>query len=51
MTCTLRVARDQRLDGYDFGPDHPMAPVRLKLTMELAGRPDLLARGGPISRR
>ena len=22
--------------AYDFGPGHPMAPLRLKLTMELA---------------
>ncbi|MFZ0192043.1 MAG: acetoin utilization protein AcuC [Streptosporangiaceae bacterium] len=36
MTCTLHVAWDDRLVGYDFGPGHPMAPVRLKLTMELA---------------
>ncbi len=36
MTCTLHVAWDDRLTGYDFGPGHPMAPVRLKLTMELA---------------
>src|SRR5438876_9508924 len=36
MTCTLHVAWDERLAGYDFGPGHPMAPVRLKLTMELA---------------
>ena len=36
MTCTLHVAWDDRLAGYDFGPGHPMAPVRLKLTMELA---------------
>ena len=36
MTCTLHVAWDDRLSGYDFGPGHPMAPVRLKLTMELA---------------
>jgi acetoin utilization protein AcuC len=34
MTCTLRVAWDDRLAGYDFGPGHPMAPLRL--TMELA---------------
>jgi acetoin utilization protein AcuC len=45
MTCTLHVAWDDRLTGYDFGPGHPMAPIRLKLTMELAqafglGRPD-----------
>ena len=36
MTCTLHVAWDDRLTGYDFGPQHPMAPQRLKLTMELA---------------
>lgn len=36
MTCTLYVAWDERLAGYDFGPGHPMAPVRLELTMELA---------------
>jgi acetoin utilization protein AcuC len=36
MTCTLHVAWDERLTDYDFGPRHPMAPLRLKLTMELA---------------
>jgi acetoin utilization protein AcuC len=36
MTCTLHVAWDGRLAGYDFGPGHPMAPLRLTLTMELA---------------
>ena len=36
MTCTLHVSWDDRLVGYDFGPSHPMAPVRLKLTIELA---------------
>jgi acetoin utilization protein AcuC len=36
MTCTLRVAWDERLAGYDFGPGHPLAPVRVELTMQLA---------------
>jgi acetoin utilization protein AcuC len=36
MTCTLHVAWDDRLADYDFGPSHPMAPIRLQLTMELA---------------
>jgi acetoin utilization protein AcuC len=36
MTCTLHVAWDNRLAGYDFGPGHPMAPIRLTLTMELS---------------
>jgi acetoin utilization protein AcuC len=30
------VAWDDQLSKYDFGPDHPMAPLRVKLTMELA---------------
>jgi acetoin utilization protein AcuC len=36
MTCTLHVAWDDRLTGYDFGPGHPLAPVRVDLTMALA---------------
>jgi acetoin utilization protein AcuC len=36
MDCTLHVSWDERLAGYDFGPQHPLAPVRVKLTMELA---------------
>jgi acetoin utilization protein AcuC len=36
MTCTLHVAWDDGLTGYDFGAQHPMAPQRLKLTVELA---------------
>lgn len=27
---------DERLTDYDFGPSHPMAPLRVQLTMELA---------------
>lgn len=36
MTCTLHVAWDDRLTSYDFGPSHPLAPVRVELTMQLA---------------
>ena len=36
MTCTLHVAWDERLVDYHFGPDHPLAPVRVELTMQLA---------------
>ena len=32
----LRVAWDDALTAYDFGPDHPLAPVRVELTMALA---------------
>src|SRR5699024_3259937 len=30
------VVYDERLTAYDFGPSHPMSPVRIQLTMELA---------------
>ena len=36
MTCTVHVAWDEELAGYDFGPGHPLAPVRVELTIELA---------------
>jgi len=36
MTCTVAVPWDRRLLEYDFGPGHPLAPVRVELTMELA---------------
>jgi acetoin utilization protein AcuC len=36
MTCTLYVAWDERLVDYHFGPGHPLAPVRVELTMQLA---------------
>ncbi len=36
MACTLHVAWDDKLTQYDFGPGHPLAPVRVDLTMALA---------------
>jgi acetoin utilization protein AcuC len=36
VTCTLHVAWDERLVDYHFGPGHPLAPVRIELTMRLA---------------
>ena len=36
VACTLHVAWDDRLARYDFGSWHPMAPVRVEMTMELA---------------
>jgi acetoin utilization deacetylase AcuC-like enzyme len=33
---SLQVFWDERLTSYDFGPDHPMNPVRVDLTMALA---------------
>jgi len=36
LTCTVHVAWDDDLTGYDFGPSHPLAPIRVELTMRLA---------------
>ena len=46
MTCTLHVAWEERLTSYDFGPQHPLAPIRVKLTMELARAFGVLTRDG-----
>lgn len=34
-SCSLRVAWDEGFTSYDFGPQHPMAPVRVELAMAL----------------
>jgi acetoin utilization protein AcuC len=36
MTCSLHVAWDERLTAYNFGEGHPLAPVRVELTIALA---------------
>jgi acetoin utilization protein AcuC len=36
MSCSLRVVWDDALTEYNFGPSHPLAPVRVDLTMRLA---------------
>jgi len=46
MGCTLHVAWDERLTSYDFGPEHPLAPVRVELTMELARALNVLSGAG-----
>jgi hypothetical protein len=46
MTCTLHVAWDERLTDYHFGPGHPLAPVRVELTMRLAHEFGLWAQPG-----
>jgi acetoin utilization protein AcuC len=40
------VVFDQSLTEYDFGPDHPMAPLRVDLTMRLAEDLGVLRPGG-----
>jgi len=51
MACTLHVAWDDRLTGYDFGAGHPLAPARLELTIELARAFGLLAATGVSVKR
>jgi acetoin utilization protein AcuC len=46
VSCTLHVAWDERLTGYDFGPGHPLAPVRVELTMALASELGVLGAPG-----
>ena len=46
MDCTLHMAWDDRLTGYDFGPGHPLAPVRVELTIALAEEFGVLAEPG-----
>ena len=46
MDCSLHVSGELKLADHDFGPDHPMAPMRVKLTMELAGALGVLAADG-----
>jgi acetoin utilization protein AcuC len=46
VACTLHVAWDERLAGYDFGPGHPLAPVRVELTVALAEAFGVLAEPG-----
>ncbi|MFI7438475.1 acetoin utilization protein AcuC [Nonomuraea indica] len=36
MSRTVRVIWDDALTSYNFGPGHPLAPVRVELTMALA---------------
>ncbi|HSF34555.1 MAG TPA: acetoin utilization protein AcuC, partial [Nocardioides sp.] len=45
MECAgpASVVFDQTLTQYDFGPTHPMSPVRVDLTMRLADELGVLA--------
>ena len=43
MSKAVRIVWDDALTSYDFGPGHPMAPVRVALTMGLARELGLLS--------
>ena len=44
MTGSLALVWDEKLTGYDFGPGHPLAPVRVELTIALTRAFGVLAR-------
>jgi acetoin utilization protein AcuC len=46
VTCTLHVSWDEKLTSYNFGPGHPLAPIRVALTIELARALGVLSRPG-----
>jgi acetoin utilization protein AcuC len=46
MSDSTLVVWDDVFTTYDFGPTHPLRPLRLELTMALAGQLGVLARPG-----
>ena len=46
MSASTLVVWDDVMSGYDFGPSHPMRPLRLALTMALARQLGVLATPG-----
>ncbi|HEX6931957.1 MAG TPA: acetoin utilization protein AcuC [Streptosporangiaceae bacterium] len=48
MACRVHLAWDDKLTSYNFGPGHPLAPVRVELTIELARALGVLAGDGLV---
>jgi acetoin utilization protein AcuC len=48
MACTVHLAWDDKLTSYNFGPGHPLAPVRIELTIELARALGVLGADGVV---
>ncbi len=46
MSASTTVVWDDVFTEYDFGPTHPLRPLRLELTMALAGQLGVLSRPG-----
>ena len=46
MSTAVRVIWDEELTSYDPGPGHPLRPIRLDLTIDLARRLGVLQRPG-----
>jgi acetoin utilization protein AcuC len=49
MTGAVTVVWDERLLAYDFGPEHPLRPGRVALTMALAREAGLLERAKVVT--
>src|ERR687890_805302 len=52
MAGPVTVVWDEALAAYDFGPEHPLRPARVQLTMALARSLGLLERArvtGPVA--
>ncbi len=43
--CSACVVFDETLTSYNFGPTHPMNPIRVDLTMQLAGQLGVVSDG------
>lgn len=50
MTGHARLVYDPTLTAYNFGPQHPLAPIRVRLTVALAQELDLVGTGGAVQR-
>ncbi|GAC1443151.1 MAG: acetoin utilization protein AcuC [Mycobacteriales bacterium] len=50
MSESTLVVWDEAFTSYDFGPTHPLRPLRLELTMALAGQLGVLDRPGVVLR-
>ncbi|HZD71536.1 MAG TPA: acetoin utilization protein AcuC [Actinomycetes bacterium] len=48
MTGPVTVVWDEALAAYDFGPEHPLRPGRVQLTMALAREAGLLAKAAVV---
>ncbi len=46
MAGSARLVYDESLTAYDFGPGHPLAPIRVRLTVELATELGVLGPNG-----
>ena len=49
MTGHARLVYDPELTAYDFGPHHPLAPIRVRLTVALATELGLVDTTSPTS--